>query len=58
MYDDYQFRIVFIRDSDCYVRILVLNAADSIKQFFPNPDIKQRDVCRRGQEYQVPDGIN
>jgi hypothetical protein len=58
MYSGDQFRIAFIPNADSYVYIICLNADGSVSQLFPNLAIKQDNLCRRGQEYQVPDGIN
>lgn len=58
MYNGDQFRIAFVPNVDCYMYILSFNADGSVSQLFPNPVISQGNFCRRGQEYQVPDGIN
>lgn len=58
MYSGDQFRIAFLPNADSYVYILCLNADGSVNQLFPNPAVRQGNFCRRGQEYQVPDGIN
>jgi hypothetical protein len=58
MYDGDQFRIAFTPNADCHVYILCFNADGTVHQLFPHPAIRQGSFCRRGQEYQVPDGLN
>jgi len=58
MYDGDQFRVAFVPNADSYVYVLCINSDGRISQLFPNPAIRQGNFCRRGQEYQIPDGIN
>ena len=58
MYSGDQFRLVFSPSDDCFVYVVNIGPDGRVSQLFPNPAINLHNPCRRGQKYEIPDGIN